>query len=554
MNSIVNDLGTFKWIKLHSSKPKCETASKNGLNSLVMRVFLAFWIAACLTIAVAQTDQPSDPAQPPTSPTQPIDPPQPPSDPSPSEPVPEPQPTLPAPQPIPAPPKPKPVPAKPAAKPAKPPEKPITTKPLELLLDTTEPEIRGGQLRDVQITRAFAMPQNSVTVSRQATRISSGLADAVRGSTRSIRRNAENAVWVFDKTTRSWVARQSSAWSVDQDATRANVLEALKYNKSSTKIVVRRNPPARNVQDWYARGIRYYFGGGQSNFFGSASFRVQNIVAGSKQLDNIYIAPGEVFDFNRRVQISTQLGFVDGYIIKGGLLEKDIGGGICQVSTTLFRAAYNAGLPITQRNFHSYRVQYYDPVGFEATVYSPYKNLKFRNDTGAPLFLQVTWYTRAQRLEMNFFGAKPDRRTAVSAPYVYNVRPAPRARFVPDPTVRFGSVKRISGAERGMNVRITRNVRYNDGRNLTDYTNSSYVPWGEIYAVNPRDFRVNAKPRSPNALIVPALPKAKLSARASSRGNPSSSGSLVTSAVIPSASNRKKINARTVSAVGTPRS
>jgi vancomycin resistance protein YoaR len=448
------------------------------------------------------------------------------------------------------------VPAKPAVKPAqpaKPAEKPMTAKPLELLLDTTEPEIRGGQLRELQLTRAFAMPQNSVSVSRKATRISSGLEDAMRGATRSLRRDSQNALWVFDKTSRSWVARQSSSWSVDLDATKANVLEALKYNKSSAKIVVRRNPPARNVQDWYARGIRYYFGGGQSNFFGSPPFRVQNIVAGSRQLDNVYIAPGEVFDFNRRVQISTQLGFVDGYIIKGGLLEKDIGGGICQVSTTLFRAAYNAGLPITQRNFHSYRVHYYDPVGFEATVFSPYKNLKFRNDSGSPLFMQVTWYTRAQRLEINFFGAKPDRRTTVSAPYVYNVRPAPRARFVPDPTVRLGRIKRISGAERGMNVRITRTVRYNTGRNQTDYTNSSYVPWGEIYAVNPRDYRVAAKPRPPSAFVVPAVPKINVSATASSRDHPSSSMAMEEFAVIPSASNRKKITARTGPTIGTPR-
>jgi vancomycin resistance protein YoaR len=429
----------------------------------------------------------------------------------------------------------------------------VVAKSLELLLDTTEPEIRGGQLRDQQITRAFKMPQNSVSLSRKNTRISSGLEEAMRVATRSVRRNAENAVWVFDKPSRSWVARQSSAWSVDLNATRANVLEAIKYNKLSAKIVVRRSPPARNVQDWYARGIRYHFGGGQSNFFGSAPFRVQNIVAGSRQLDNIYIAPGEVFDFNRRVKISPQLGFVDGYIIKGGLLEKDIGGGICQVSTTIFRAAYNSGLPIVQRNFHSYRVQYYDPVGYEATVFSPYKNLKFRNDTGAPLFLQVTWFIRAQRLEMNFFGAKPDRRTSVGAGYVYNVRRAPPARFVPDPTVRLGRVKRISGSQPGMNVRITRNVRYNDGRNLTDYTSSYYVPWGEIYAVNPYDRRVNTRPRSPSASVVPALPKGQTVARASNRNVVSGSMALATPAVLMGVSNRKKINARTVVTSGAPR-
>jgi vancomycin resistance protein YoaR len=397
-------------------------------------------------------------------------------------------PVRPAPPPAPAP--------KPVSKPA---PAPVVSKPLELTLDTSEPEIRGGELKDNRIVRVWRMPQKSVEVSRRESRVSSGIASEVAKALATVKRDAQDALWTNDNG--NWVARQQSRWVVDADQTNANVLEALKSNKTLARVALKRIPPARNVQDWYAKGIRFHFGGGESSFRGSPPFRVQNIIAGSQQIDNTYLQAGEVFDFNARVKISRANGFVDGYIISGGTLAKDIGGGICQVSTTVWRAAYNAGLPIVQRNNHSYRVHYYDPPGMEATVFSPYKNLKFRNDTGAPMFIQMTWYTRSQRLTLDFFGAQPDRKVSISQPYIFNVRAPGATRFQADPGVRLGRIRRIDSPERGMSVRITRRVNYNDGRSVNDVTSSVYVPWGAIYAVNPNDPRV-APPKPPKPPVV----------------------------------------------------
>ncbi len=506
-----------------------------------MKALIAMFLVAILAVAAAQQTTPVDPTVPaptvPTTPPNPTDPPPvnptdpvnpsdpvPPADPvptpvPPTDPVPTPvQPTPPAPKPV-TPPAPKPV--TPAPKPVAPPprptdpvptpkpvappaQKPVVGQPLELKLETTEPEIRNGAIRDVLIVRTFKMPSKSVTLSRKNGKPSVGLENAMQAAWRSLRRNSENATWIYEKSSKSWVAVQQSAWRINEQQSRAFVLEAIKYNKTSARIVVQRSAPSRNVQDWYNKGIRYHFGGGESFFRGSSDFRVTNIIAGARQIDNTYIAAGATFDFNRDVKISKELGFVDGYIIKGGILEKDIGGGICQVSTTVWRAAYNAGLPITQRNYHSYRVVYYDPPGFEATVFSPYKNMKFRNDTEAPLFIQVTWYLRSQKLEMQFFGAKPDRRVSISRGYISNVRPPPATRFIADPTIRLGRAKRLSGAERGMNVSIYRTVRYNSGRVAKDTTFSSYVPWGELWAVNPNDSRIRANVRVPNASVLPS--------------------------------------------------
>ena len=391
-------------------------------------------------------------------------------------------------------------PVKPTA--PKPVAKPSLVKPLELTLDTSEAEIRAGELVETRIVRVWKMPLESVTVSRRFAKISSGVEAEVQKALGSIKRDAVDALWSVDSS-KNWVAKQQSRWVVDALQTRANLLEAVRFNKSLARVSLKRILPTRNVQDWHVKGIRYHFGGGDSSFRGSPSFRVQNIIAGSRQIDNTYLAAGAVFDFNAQVRISRALGFVDGYIISGGTLAKDIGGGICQVSTTVWRAAYNAGLPIVQRSNHSYRVHYYDPPGMEATVYSPYKNLRFKNDTASPMFIQVTWYTRSQRLEMHFFGVKPDRKVSVGTPYIYNIRPPAGPRYQADPNVRLGRVQRIDSPERGMSVTISRNVRYDDGRQLNDVTRSTYVPWGAIYAVNPLDSRV-APPKPKPRPVVPA--------------------------------------------------
>ncbi|NJK46273.1 MAG: hypothetical protein HC933_20310, partial [Pleurocapsa sp. SU_196_0] len=241
--------------------------------------------------------------------------------------------------------------------------------PLTLVVDTTEPELRDGNLIEARVTKRFELPIASVTVSRERQTLSNGLEERLLEVSRQLRRPALNARWTRDDL--GWVAKQQSAWVVDAPLTRAYLLESLRYAKTEARVAVRRAPPAMTVKRLFDAGFRYHFGGGESLFAGSPDFRVQNIIAGAKQIDGRILGRGEVFDFNRSVRLSARNGFVPGYVIRGSLLEKDIGGGICQVSTTVWRAAYQAGLPIVERHQHSYRVAYYDPPGMEATVYAP---------------------------------------------------------------------------------------------------------------------------------------------------------------------------------------
>ncbi len=448
--------------------------------------WMTYLAAPCLVVLISMAGAQTDPVQPPAPsvPTEPAPQPTPPADPVvPYLPSP-PAPTLPPP----APPAPKPA-VKPTPKPA---VKPVS-KPLELRADLTETSIQDGQLVTKTFSRGFKLTKAGVDASRKFNKLSSNLEPELNRIFNALAQTSDNALWNYENGV--WVARQRTGRRVNQTATRDNILQAIKFNKSLAIIQVDAVLPARNLQDWYAKGIRYYFGGGTSTFYGSPPFRVANIINGASKLHLTYIQPGESFDFNRRVgDITAQTGFVDGYIIRDGLLEKDVGGGICQVSTTMFRAAYESGLPIQQRNFHSYRVHYYDPVGYEATVFAPYKNLKYQNDTGAPLFIQASWNIRRSTLSFFFFGAKPDRTSSVSRPVVWKVVQPPATRWVADSAIAPGRLKVLSGPERGMNVRIDRVVRMNTGEIRRDSTSSYYVPWGAIYAINPSDPRVTVRP------------------------------------------------------------
>ena len=259
-------------------------------------------------------------------------------------------------------------------------------------------------------------------------------------------------------------------------------------NLSSTEARARALPIPKYLQ---ARGVQYLFASGTSNFAGSPDFRVANIVNGARRLDGKVIEPGAIFDFNKAVGgITEQTGFVLGYIIKNGTLEKDVGGGICQVSTTIFRAAYFGGLPIVERNWHSYRVHYYDPIGLEATVFEPWKNFKFRNDTGTPLYIRAFWNVRRKWLTFNLYGPRPDRSTWVSKATITRTVPPGAQRFISDDKTRFGRTRLIDTAQPGFDLYVTRVVTFNTGRKLRDTARSIYQPWGQIWGVHPQDKRL----------------------------------------------------------------
>ncbi|GGJ21946.1 VanW family protein [Deinococcus roseus] len=380
-----------------------------------------------------------------------------------------------------------PKPADPKPAPQKPEKKPN----FKLVLKVNEYRIRGGQLENFVIAKSFELDNNLIERSEKYQKISSSLHPTLDKIYKQLNaREVKDAL--FYNHSENWWGEQQTGWTVNQEATEKKLLDAIMTDAPSSDLVIDKQEPKRSVQKFADQGILFHFGGGESSFKGSPSFRVTNIINGASKVNEQYIEAGKEFDFNKTVgDISKANGFVPGYVILGDKLGKEDGGGICQVSTTIFRAAYNSGLPITERHYHSYWVHYYDPVGFEATVYSPQKNLKFKNDTGTNLFIQAKWDEQKQTLRFDLFGRKPDRKVEISDSHVSNILPPAGPQYVGDPSVRLGHYRQIDHAQKGITVVIDRKVTYDSGEVKKDAIKSIYKPWGDIYAVNPADPRAD---------------------------------------------------------------
>lgn len=232
-------------------------------------------------------------------------------------------------------------------------------------------------------------------------------------------------------------------------------------------------------------GINELIGQGVSRFAGSIPNRIYNVSLTASKINGVLIPPGETFSFNRTVgDITAATGFKQAYVIKGGRTVLDDGGGVCQDSTTVFRAALNAGLPITQRTAHAYRVGYYEqgfPPGLDATVYYPYVDLQFKNDTGKHILLQA--YTSGLTLYVNLYGTSDGRVSKMTIPVVKNQTPPPAELRQDDPTLPKGTVKQVDWSAWGANVSFKRTVTRGGETLISETWYSNYKPWQAIYLV-----------------------------------------------------------------------
>lgn len=234
-------------------------------------------------------------------------------------------------------------------------------------------------------------------------------------------------------------------------------------------------------------GIKELIGVGTSLFQHSIPSRIYNVELAASRLNGIIVAPGEEFSFDRALgDVSSYTGYQQAYVIEGGKTVLGDGGGVCQVSTTMFRAILDAGLPVTERHAHDYRVGYYEedgPPGIDATVYVPSVDLKFRNTTGNNILIQTAVDPNQLRLTFYFYGVKDGRQVAITTPIVSNETPAPAAKYQDDPTLPQGVVKQVDFAANGATVKFNRIVT-KDGKQIINETYvSNYRPWQAVYLV-----------------------------------------------------------------------
>lgn len=234
-------------------------------------------------------------------------------------------------------------------------------------------------------------------------------------------------------------------------------------------------------------GIVETVGVGVSDFAGSIPGRIHNIILAASRLNGVLIAKNELFSFNQAIgDISAATGYKPAYIISKGRTILGDGGGVCQVSTTLFRAALNAGLPIAERVAHAYRVHYYEndsKPGFDATVFNPSADLKIKNDTPAYILIQTAVDQNKNLLTFTLYGRADGRAAEISDIKLWDVRPAPPPTYQDDLTLKRGVIKQVDwstpGAKASFHYKVIR-----AGETLIDQDFiSSYRPWRAVYLV-----------------------------------------------------------------------
>lgn len=363
--------------------------------------------------------------------------------------------------------------------------------PFKLILRASEQKIQKGEVTKHAVVKSWTLPAAGIKASKKASKVSTTLTPVLSQIEKAV--NSRRPVpAVFKNVGGSWVASGQTGWIFDRDATKARLLKAIKAGQGSAEVAYKRVEPQRSVQALAQRGVLWHVSTGKSSYGGSPDFREKNVLVGADKLDNFFIAPGHEFDFNKEIgQIDASTGFVKGFVISGGTLTKEDGGGICQVSTTVFRALYQAGLPITERHEHSHRVAYYDPVGYEATVYAPDKNLRMKNDTGKYLFIQASWDAAADTLRFDVFGANTGRTVKISTPVITNFKAPATPSYSPDARVALGGRRVLDTPMQGMTSVITRTIRVGGKVVGKDTLKSVYKPWGTVYGVNPGDKRLN---------------------------------------------------------------
>lgn len=244
--------------------------------------------------------------------------------------------------------------------------------------------------------------------------------------------------------------------------------------------------PKVKTEDSNRLGIKEFLAKGESYFLDSIPGRVHNILLASLILHGQVAAPGETFSFNERIgKVSREAGYRQAYVIKEGKTVLDDGGGVCQVSSTLFRAALAAGVPIVERRAHSYRVSFYEQGGFlpgiDATVFPPWADFKFKNDTPAYILIQTQVDQEKKKLAIELYGTSDGRQVEMTQPKIWDQKPPPEPVYQDDPALPIGVTKQIDKPHWGAKTVFEREVIRNGESLIKESFYSHFIPWAAVF-------------------------------------------------------------------------
>jgi vancomycin resistance protein YoaR len=310
-------------------------------------------------------------------------------------------------------------------------------------------------------------------------------------------RKPADARFTFNDKTRQIEAISASAVgrSVDVEASIAAINQALLRGEHTVALAVEEQRPAvADTATGAELGITQLVAQQTTYFYGSSEARRQNIQAAAGRYHGLLVAPGEIFSMGSALgDVSLENGFAEALIIYGERTIKGVGGGVCQVSTTLFRTVFFAGYPIIERYSHAYRVSYYemsssgavDPklAGMDATVYFPLVDFKFQNDT--PYWLLMETYVSGSTLTWKIYSTSNGRSVTWETTGPSNVVPPPSPLFEENPDLNANQIKEVDHAAQGADVSVTRSVWLNGQIHFSDKIQTHYQPWRAVCQYGP---------------------------------------------------------------------
>jgi vancomycin resistance protein YoaR len=304
-----------------------------------------------------------------------------------------------------------------------------------------------------------------------------------------VHRDPVNARLDFDDTTKivSEITASQPGRELDVEATIALAMERAETDQRIVLLPLRATEAEISVANAAELGIRELISDGVSHFRNSSAGRANNIAVAASRFNGVLVPPGKVFSFNEHLgDVSAATGYEESVIIWGDRTRVGIGGGVCQVSTTAFRAAFWAGYPIVTRYAHGFRVSWYEPpVGLDATVYAPQVDFRFRNDSTHYLLIKTEVDVAAATISFRFYSTKPDYTVEMEGPFESNLIPHPEPIYEEDPSLEPGQKVQVEWPKDGLDVTIYR-VLKKDGQEIgRDTFFSHYLPWAARYRVGP---------------------------------------------------------------------
>lgn len=298
-----------------------------------------------------------------------------------------------------------------------------------------------------------------------------------------------NARMIFDDNTRELelIAHAVAGQTVDVEKSVDEIIEKIQAGEHQANLVMKSiDPDIKDDSKAADLGISALVAETSSYFYGSDPARIQNIRASAANFHGVFVAPGEVFSMAKYLtNISLENGYAEAPIIVGDQTVDGVGGGICQVSTTLFRNAFFGGFPIVERHPHAYRVGYYEQQyngwadanlsGLDATVYVPLVDLKFRNDTDYWMLMET--YVSDNALTWKFYSTSDGRKVDWRTTGITDVISPPDPIYREDPTLPTGTIKQVDWAVDGATVVVYRTVSRNGEVFLNDTFRTVYAAW-----------------------------------------------------------------------------